>query len=156
MQQRGSSHHAGKDALNSVHADMRIDVRYGAIGQNEAYVESHKRTAPSKHETHESADVAVFLNPIAVIDPHKRQVLHVVKNFEQGNSNENVRYEIIAVPPKRDARDQQSYLHRIRPFSDYPKPTEMRDKQAGNGDGQEQNQALAKLHHRWQIGRAHV
>ena len=79
----------------------------------------------------------VFLNPIAVVDPDQREVLHVVKNFEQRNSDENVCYEVIALRPKRDARNQQSYLNGIRPFSDYPKPTEMRDKQARNGDGQE-------------------
>ena len=61
---------------------MRIDVRDRAVGQNEAHIKSDQRTAPSEHESHEPANVAVFLDTIAVIDPNERQVLHVVENFK--------------------------------------------------------------------------
>ena len=82
MQQRGSGYYAREDPFDRVHSDMRIDVRNRAVGQNEAHIKSDQRTAPSEHESHEPANVAVFLDTIAVIDPNERQVLHVVENFK--------------------------------------------------------------------------
>src|ERR1700724_1540076 len=112
---------------------MRINVRDRAIGEDQTDVESNERAAPAIHEAHKAADVAVFLDAVAIVDPDKRKVLHVMKNFEQRNADQNCRDQIIAVPPKRDARDQQSYLHGVGSIADYPKAAEMRDKQDGNG-----------------------
>ena len=106
MEQCGSSDHAGENAFHSVHADMRIDVRHWAIGEDQPDIQPDQWAAPSKNETHEPADVAVFLDAIAIVDPDEREVLHVVENFEQRNANKNVCHEVVAVPPKRDARDQ--------------------------------------------------
>src|SRR6266404_2609304 len=82
MEQRGSGDHAGENAFDGVYSEMRIKIRERAIGENQADVEPQQRSAPSKHEAHESADVAVFLHAVAIVDPDEREVLHVVEHFE--------------------------------------------------------------------------
>ena len=84
---------------------MRVEIRKRAVGENQADIEPNQRAAPPKYKAHEAADVAVLLHTIAVVNPDQREVLHVVKNFEQRNAHQNVRDQIIAVPPKRYARD---------------------------------------------------
>ena len=69
---------------------MRIDKGKRAIGEDEADIKPNQRAAPSEHESHEPADVAVFLDTIAIVDPDERQVLHVVKNFKQRDADEDV------------------------------------------------------------------
>ena len=69
---------------------MRIDVRDRAVGENEAHIETNQRTAPSEHKSHKPANVAVFLDTVAVVDPNERQVLHVMEDFEQGDAHEDV------------------------------------------------------------------
>src|SRR6266576_5811441 len=100
MQQRGGGDYAGENAFDGVYSEMRIKIRERTIGENQAEVEPHQRAAPSKHEAHESADVAVFLHAVAIVDPDEREVLHVVENFEQRNANKNVCHQIVAVPTK--------------------------------------------------------
>src|SRR5450759_3029246 len=147
MEQCGSGDYAGENTLNDVDSEMRIEIRKRAIGENEADIESDQRAAPSKHKAHESADVAVFLDAVAIIDPHEREVLHVVENFEQRNADQNVRDQIIAVPPKRYAGDQQSYFHGVRPVTYKPHPAKMENKEDRNGDRREKNQLLTMVHH---------
>src|SRR4029077_12139131 len=102
----GSCHHAGENAFDGVNSEMRIDEGKRAVGKDEADIKANQRAAPSEHESHESANVAVFLDAVAIVDPDERQVLHVVKHFEQRNTDENVCDKVIAVPPKRDAGHQ--------------------------------------------------
>src|ERR1051325_10042469 len=99
MQQRRSGHYAGENAFDHVHSDMRIDEGHRAVGEDEADIEANQRAASSEHEPHEPADVAVFLDAVAIVDPHERQILYVMKHLEQGDSDEDVRDEIVAVPP---------------------------------------------------------
>src|SRR5262249_1746286 len=108
-------------------------------------IEPDERAASSKHETHESADVAVLLHPVSVVDPDKREVLHVVKDFEQRNTYKNIGDEVIAVPPKRDAGNKQSHLHRVGPLPYDPHPPKMDEKQNRNCDGREKNQLLTDM-----------
>src|SRR5947207_730722 len=82
MQQSGRGNNARENAFDRVHSDMRIDVRNRAVGQNEAHIKSDQRTAPSKHESHKPANVAVFRDTIAIIDQNQREVLHIVQNFK--------------------------------------------------------------------------
>src|SRR5262249_52478621 len=80
-EQRGSGDHAGQDAFDGVDAEIVIDECQRAISEDKAYIQADQRPAPSKHKPHESADVAVLLHAIAIVDPDQRQVLHVVKDF---------------------------------------------------------------------------
>src|SRR6266496_4298146 len=143
MEQGGSGDYAGEDAFDDVYSEMRIEIRERAIGENQADIEPHQRAAASKHKAHESADVAVFFHAVAIVDPDQREVLHVVENFVQRKANKNVCHQIVAVPPKRDAGDQQSYLHGIRPFAYDPHAAEMDEKEDRNCNGRPQNKLLA-------------
>ncbi len=127
MEQRGRGDHTGEDAFNGLYPEMGIEITERAIGKDQPDIKPNERTAPSKDEAHESTDVTVLLHSIAVVDPDKREVLHVVEDFEQRNTYKNVRDEIIAVPPKRDARDEQSNLHGIGSLPYDPQPAEMQD-----------------------------
>ena len=69
MKQRRSGHDAGEDAFNGLHSDMGIEVTDRAIGKNQTDIEANERAAPAKDKTHESADVAILLHTIAVVDP---------------------------------------------------------------------------------------
>src|SRR5215469_11996414 len=99
VKQCGCRDHAGKDPFHCVHPQMGIEKTERAVGKDQAYIEAYKRAATSKHEAHESADVAVLFDAVPVVDPDKREVLHVVENLKQRNADENVRDEIIAIPP---------------------------------------------------------
>src|SRR6266566_2042303 len=91
MEQCRGGNHASQDAFDRFYSEMLIEIGERPIGEDQAHVESDQRAAPPKHKAHESADVAVFLNAIAIVDPDERQVLHVVKDFEERNANKNVR-----------------------------------------------------------------
>src|SRR5438093_3780219 len=79
MQERGSGDHTRQDAFNRVDSEMRINEGERAIGENEANVKANQRSAPSEDEPHEPANIAVFLDAVAVVNPNERQVLHVVE-----------------------------------------------------------------------------
>ena len=147
MQQRGCCDHAGEDAFNVLYSKVRIEISDGAVGENQADIKSDERAAASEHEAHESADVAVFLDAIAIVDPDQREVLHVVKNFEQRNAYNNVRDKIITVPPKCDARNKQSQFHGIGPVPYKPHPSEVQDKKPRNDDRHQKNQLLAVMNY---------
>src|SRR6476620_9254676 len=90
MQQRRGGYQPGENPFDGLHPDMRVDEGNRAVGKDEADIKANQRAAPSEHESHESANIAVLLNPISIVDPDERQVLHVVKYFEQRNPNEDV------------------------------------------------------------------
>src|SRR6266496_1073867 len=71
-----------------------------------------------------------------------------MEDLEQRNADKNVRDEIIAVPPKGDAGDEQGELHRVRSLAYEPQATEMRQKENRDRDGRKKNQLLAVLNKR--------
>ena len=68
-----------------------------------------------------------------------------MEDFEQRNTYENIRDEIIAVPPKRDAGHEQSNLHGIGSLPYDPQSSKMQKKEDRNRDGREKEQLLAVL-----------
>src|SRR5207244_11199773 len=99
-------------------------------GEDQAHVKTdHRATAP-EHETHKPADRTICLNPFAIIDPNQREVLDIVKYFEQRNADENARHDVVAVPPKRDARDEKRQLYRIWALPTDPHPDKICQKYA--------------------------
>src|SRR5215470_1543084 len=89
MEQRGRRNRAGEDAFNRVYSKMRIEITERAIGKYQPHIKPDERAAPSKHEAHESTNITVFFHAIAIVDPDKREVLHVVEDFEQRDADEN-------------------------------------------------------------------
>ena len=55
--------------------------------------------------------------------------LYIMKYLEQRNANQNARHDVIAVPPKRNTRDQQHQFHRTGPLSAAPHPNKICQKQ---------------------------
>src|SRR5580765_3081799 len=90
MQQRRSGHYPGENPFDGIHSEMRIDEGNRAVGKDEADIKANQRAAPSEHESHESTNVAVFLDAVAIVNPDERQVLHVVKHLEQRDPDEDV------------------------------------------------------------------
>ena len=68
-----------------------------------------------------------------------------MEDLEQRDADKNVRDEIIAVPPKGDAGNQQSKLHGVRSLAYDPQSTEMQQKEDRDRDGRKKNQLLAML-----------
>ena len=147
MKQRGSGDHAGEDAFNGIYSEMGIEITERAISKDQPDIKPDERAAPSKDKAHESANVAILFHSIAVVDPDEREVLHVVEDFEQRDADKNVRDEVIAVPPKRDAGDEQSNLHGVGSLAYDPQPTEMQQKEDRDRDGREKEQLLAVLNY---------
>src|SRR6266487_2845904 len=87
MEQRRGSNHASQDAFDRFYSEMGIEIGKRSIGENQTDVESDQRAAPPKHKAHESADIAIFLHTVAIVDPDKRKVLHVVKDFEERDAD---------------------------------------------------------------------
>ena len=71
-----------------------------------------------------------------------------MEDLEQRNADKNVRDEIIAVPPKDDAGDEQGKLHRVRSLAYDPQSTEMQQKEDRDRDSRKKNQLLAVLNKR--------
>ena len=69
---------------------MVIEVTNRAISENKTDIKPNQGTAPAKYEPHEPTDGTVFLDAVAIVNPNQRQVLHVVKHFEQRNPNEDI------------------------------------------------------------------
>src|SRR5438128_1464516 len=134
MKQRGRRDYTSEDAFDRFYSEMGIEISKRAVGENQADVQSDERAASSKNKAHESADSAVFLHAVAIVDPDEREILHVVENFEERNANKNVRDAVIAVPPKGNGRDQQRRLYRVRPLAQVPHPAKMQDEKDRNCD----------------------
>src|SRR5256885_9619099 len=106
---------------------MRIEVGDRAIGENQTKIKPDKGAAATKNKTHKSADAFVFFDPIAIVNPNQREVLHVVKDFEKGDADEKIGDAVIAIPPKADAGNQERELDRIRSLGLGEHPREIRD-----------------------------
>src|SRR5207248_9145425 len=124
---------------------MGIEISERAVGKNEAEIESNKRTTATENEAHESADVLILFDAVAIINPDQRKVLHVVKDFEQRDPDEKVRNEVVAVPPKADAGDQQHELDRIRSLRLRRHPDKIRHEQGGDGEREKNKATLHRL-----------
>ena len=70
-----------------------------------------------------------------------------MEDFEQRNTYENIRDKIIAVPPKRDARNKQSQFHGIGPVPYDPHPSEVQDKKDRHDDRHQKNELLAVMNY---------
>src|SRR5437867_2895535 len=122
MEQHRSGHHTGEHAFDCIDADIRFEITQRPVGEDQADVKTDQRATAPEHEPHKPADRAVCLNPFAIIDPNQREVLDVVKCFEQRNADENARHDVVAVPPKGDARDEKHQLYWIWPLPADPHP----------------------------------
>src|SRR5205807_10294538 len=111
------SHDPGEHTRHRVDPDVGIQVTNRAISKNETNIKSNQRSAATENKTHEATDRAVFLDSVAIVNPNQRQVLDVVKHFEQRDPGENIRDAVVAIPPKRDARDKKRQFYRILPRS---------------------------------------
>ena len=129
MEECRCSHDAGKNIFNGVDADIRFGQTQPTVGEHQAYVHSHKRATAPEHKAHEPTDRAVALDSFPIINPDERKVLHIMKYLEQRNANQNACHDVIAVPPKRNARDQQHQFHRTRPLTAAPHPNKIGQKQ---------------------------
>src|SRR5205085_4623713 len=98
-------HHPSQHFRHRVHPDVAVQITDRAVGENKPDVESDECAASSKDKPHETANGAVFLDSVAVVNPYQGEVLDVVKNFEERDAGENVGHAIIAIPPKCDAGD---------------------------------------------------
>ena len=94
---------------------------------------------------HEPANRAVGLDPFAIINPNQREILDVVKDFEQRNADQNARHDVIAVPPERYARDQEHQLHWTWSLSANPRPDVICKKQSRNCDRHRQQPLLRSV-----------
>ena len=110
MQERGSGHHPGKYAFEYVGPDTRLEIAQRPVGENQAHVKTNQRTTAPEHETHKPADRAVCLNPFPIINPNQREILDIVKDFEQRDTYQNARHDVVAVPPERNAGDEKHQL----------------------------------------------
>jgi len=120
MEQRRSGHHTSEHAFDCFDADTRLEIAEGPISEDQPHIKADQRATTPEHEAHKPADRAVGLNPFAIIDPDQREVLDIVKYFEQCNADENARHDIVAVPPKSNARDEKHQLYRIWPLPGDP------------------------------------
>ena len=145
MEQRRSGNNAGKNALDCVDLQLRIKIGERAVGKNQAEIKTDERAAASKNKTHKSADILVFFDPVAVVNPNQREVLHVVKNLKQRNTDEQIGDAVIAIPPKADARDQQREFYRVSSLGMLPTPSEIGKEQDRNRNGEKKQSALRDL-----------
>src|SRR5207248_2901657 len=112
MQEGGSGHHPGKYAFDYVDPDARLEIAQRPVGENQAHVKTNQRATAPEHETHKPADRAVCLDPFPIVNPNQREVLDIVKYFEQCDADENACHDVVAVPPKGNAGDEKHQLDR--------------------------------------------
>src|SRR5438105_10963587 len=107
---------------------MRLVITMRTISEEQPDIKTHQGAATAEHESHETADGSVALDSLAIVNPDQRQVLHVVKHFKQRDAHEHAGHDVIAIPPKRNARDEKHEFHRARPFPAAPHPNKIRQK----------------------------
>src|SRR5262249_39583241 len=132
MEQRRCSHHTGENAFDGLDADTRFEIAERSVGEDQPNIKTNQRATAPEHETHESADRAVRLDSLTIINPNQREILDIVKDFEQRHADENAGYDVIAVPPKRYARDEKHELHRTCSVSPNPCPDVICQEQSCN------------------------
>ncbi len=130
MQERGSGHHTCKYAFDYVDPNIRLEIAERPVGKDQADVNSNQRATAPEHETHKPTDRAVCLNPLTIVDPNQREVLDIVKHFEQCNANQNACHDVVAVPPKRNAGDKKHQLDRAWSLPAAPHPDKICQKYA--------------------------
>src|SRR5438309_791513 len=135
MEEGRCGNNTSEDTLDGIDFKTGVKITERAVGENKTDVQPHERTAPPKNKTHESADAPVFFNPVAIVNPDERKILHIVKNFEQRDAGKNVDDTVIAIPPEADARDDQRQLHWIGTLSLRPHSREVDQEQNRNRDG---------------------
>src|SRR5206468_10342649 len=104
---------------------MRLEITQGPVGQDQTHVKADERAAAPEQETHEAADRAICLHALAIIDPNQREILDIVKYFEQRNANKNACHDVVAVPPKRNAGDKKDQLYRTWSLPAGPHPNKI-------------------------------
>src|SRR6266487_1992965 len=127
MKQGRRSHYAGENTFNGFDADIRLGQTQPTVREHQAYIDAYECATAPEDKTHKPADRAIALDPFTVVNPDKRKVLHVVKHFEQCDADKNAGYDIVAVPPKGNARDKKDELNRTRPLPLYPHPDEVHE-----------------------------
>src|SRR3954468_16481509 len=100
MEEARSRDHAGENTLHRFDLEMRVKIRERAVGENQPDIEPDQRTAAPENKTHEPADGPVLLHAVAIINPDKRQILDVVKNFKESDASEDVGHAVVAIPPE--------------------------------------------------------
>src|SRR5438067_9687853 len=145
MEQGRSGDDAGEDAFDCVDLELGVKIGKRAVGKNQTEIKTNKRAAASKHKTHKSADAFVFLDPVAIINPNQREVLHIVENLKQGDANEQIGNSIIAIPPKGDARNEQGQFYWISSLPMSPTPNKVTDKNRCNPNGEKKQAELCDL-----------
>ena len=128
MEQGRSRHHAGEDALDCVDAYIRLEITERAVGENQPNVKTNQRATAPEEKAHKTPNRTVFLDPVAIIDPNQGKVLDIVKYFEQCNTDENACHDVVAVPPKRNARDEKHELYRMGSLPADPHPDKISHK----------------------------
>ena len=125
MQQCRRGHHPGEDTFNDIDANIRLGQTQSTIGEHQAYINADQRATAPEHETHKPADGSVALDAFTIINPNEREVLHIVEHFEQGDTDENAGYDVIAVPPKGNTRNKKHQLYRTWAPPLHPRPDEI-------------------------------
>src|ERR1051326_3727338 len=57
-------------------------------------------------------DALIPFHPASIVNPDDCEVLHIVKDLKECYPDKDVLDAVIAIPPKRNAADQQSHLDR--------------------------------------------
>src|ERR1700687_2809039 len=105
MQKAYRRHYTSEHTRHRFQSDGRIQVSDRTVSKDQSDIEPDQGSAATENESHEAADRAVLLHPVAIVNPNQGQVLDVVKDFEQRDARQNICDAVVAVPPKRKARD---------------------------------------------------
>src|SRR4029077_20288653 len=142
MEQCRSGHDPGENPFNDVDAHIRLGQTQPTVGEHQAYINAYECATAPEHETHKPTDRAVALHSFTIINPNEREVLHIVEHFEQCNADENACHNVIAVPPKGNARNKKHDFYRTRSLPLNPHPNKIHEEHTGNCQGERQQSLL--------------
>ena len=71
MQQSRRGDDTHERTLKGVYSDKVAQVTKRAVSENETDIQTDERAAAPKHETHETADVAILFHAVAIVDPNE-------------------------------------------------------------------------------------
>src|SRR5262245_41480071 len=120
MEQPGCGHDAGEDAFDRLHFGVLLENPQRAISEDKADIDADQGTAAAENKLHKAANRAVFFHAVAIVNPDEGEVLDIVKDLEECDARENVGDDVVAIPPKRNARCKERQLDRIGSLSDPP------------------------------------
>src|ERR1700736_3308440 len=106
MEQTGRGHQPVQRPLYGVDLNF-LQQCQRPVSQNKTDVEADESATPPEYEPHESADGAVFLDSVAIVDPNQGKVLNIVEHLEQCDPGKDICNAVVAVPPKCNARPKQ-------------------------------------------------